>query len=70
MIHTRRVPDAQEEITPGAAMAGMLLNGVGVANRPVSLPPQCFAHTPLDLWCREGIPGGDVSPLSARPDAR
>ena len=55
MIHTRRVPDAQEEITPGAAMAGMILNGVGVANRPVSLPPQCFAHTPLDLLCREGI---------------
>ena len=55
MIHTRRVPDEQEEITPGAAMAGMILNGVGVANRPVSLPPQCFAHTPLDLLCREGI---------------
>jgi hypothetical protein len=55
MIDTRLVPDEQEEITPGEAMAGMLLNGLGFANRPLSLPPQFFANTPLDLLCREGI---------------
>ena len=27
MITPRLVPDAQEEITPGEAMAGMILNG-------------------------------------------
>jgi transposase len=55
MIDARIVPDEQEEITPGEAVAGMLLNGLGFANRPLSLPPQFFANKPLDLLCREGI---------------
>jgi Domain of unknown function (DUF4277) len=33
MINARLVPDAQEVITPGEAMAGMILNGLGFANR-------------------------------------
>ena len=36
MIDTRLVPDTQELITPGEAVAGMILNGLGVANRPLS----------------------------------
>jgi Domain of unknown function (DUF4277) len=36
MIDTRLVPDQQELITPGEAVAGMLLNGLGFANRPLS----------------------------------
>jgi transposase len=55
MINARLVPEAQEVITPGEAMAGMILNGLGFANRPLSLTPQFFANTPLDLLCREGI---------------
>jgi transposase len=55
MINARLVPDAQEVITPGEAMAGMILNGLGFANRPLSLTPQFFAHKPLDLLFREGI---------------
>src|SRR5262245_56598552 len=55
MIDTRLVPDAQEEITPGEAMAGMILNGLGFANRPLSLTPQFFATKPLDLLFHEGI---------------
>src|SRR4029453_14482263 len=55
MIDARLVPDDQEEMTPGEAVAGMLLNGLGFANRPLSLPPQFFANKPLDLLCREGI---------------
>jgi len=39
MIDTRLVPDSQEEITPGEAVAGMILNGLGFANRPLSLTP-------------------------------
>jgi transposase len=55
MINTRLVPDAQEVITPGEAIAGMILNGLGFANRPLSLTPQFFASKPLDLLLREGI---------------
>ncbi len=55
MIDARIVPDEPEEITPGEAVAGMILNGLGFANRPLSLTPQFFAKTPLDLLFREGI---------------
>ena len=55
MIDTRLVPDQQELITPGEAVAGMILNGLGFANRPLSLTPQFFASKPLDLLFREGI---------------
>jgi transposase len=54
MIDTRLVPDNQEEITPGEAVAGMILNGLGFANRPLSLTPPFFANKPLDLLFREG----------------
>src|SRR5256886_13853085 len=55
MINARLVPDKQEMITPGEAMAGMILNGLGFANRPLSLTPQFFASKPLDLLFRDGI---------------
>jgi transposase len=55
MIDVRLVPDRQEEITPGEAVAGMILNGLGFANRPLSLTPQFFANKPLDLLFREGV---------------
>src|SRR6266516_611071 len=55
MIDARLVPDAQEEITPGEAVAGMILNGLGFANRPLSLTPQFFANKPLALRLREGV---------------
>ncbi len=55
MIDARLVPDEQEEITPGEAVAGMILNGLGFANRPLSLRPQFFAHKPLDLLFRGGV---------------
>lgn len=55
MIDARLVPDAQERITSGEAVAGMILNGLGFANRPLSLTPQFFANKPLDLLFRQGI---------------
>jgi transposase len=55
MIDARLVPDRQEEITPGEAVAGMILNGLGFANRPLSLAPQFFANKPLDLLFRKGV---------------
>ena len=36
-------------------MAGMLLHGLGLTNRPLALTPQFFATKPLDLLCREGV---------------
>ena len=55
MIDARLVPDEQEEITPGEAVAGMILNGLGFANRPLSLTPQFFTNKPLDLLLRPGV---------------
>jgi transposase len=55
MIDARLIPDAQAEITPGEAVAGMILNGLGFANRPLSLTPQFFANKPLDLLFRAGV---------------
>jgi len=55
MIDARLVPDEQEEITPGEAVAGMILNGLGFANRPLSLTPQFFMNKPLDLLFRPGV---------------
>src|SRR4029434_1444599 len=55
MIDARLVPDDQEEMTPCEAVAGMLLNGLGFANRPLSLTPQFFANKPLDLLFRKGV---------------
>src|SRR4029078_10881440 len=55
MINARLVPDRQEDITPGEAVAGMILNGLGSANRPLSLTPQFFANKPLDLLFRPDV---------------
>jgi transposase len=55
MINARLIPAAQAMITPGEAVAGMILNGLGFAHRPLSLTPQFFARRPLDLWFREGV---------------
>jgi Domain of unknown function (DUF4277) len=55
MIDRRLVPDEQEVITPGEAVAGMMLNGLGFAHRPFSLTPQFFANKPLALLLHEGI---------------
>jgi transposase len=55
MINARLRPDKHEVLTPGEAVAGMILNGLGFANRPMSLTPQFFANKPLDLLVRDGI---------------
>jgi len=54
-IDARLPPDAQEAITPGEAIKGMILNGLGFANRPLSLTPQFFDNKPLDLLFRPGV---------------
>ena len=55
MIDARLAPDEQETLTPGEAVAGMVLNGLGFANKPLTLTPQFFANKPLDLLFRQGV---------------
>jgi transposase len=55
MMDARLIPDEQEAITPGETVAGMILNGLGFANRPLSLTPQFFTNKPLDLLLRPGV---------------
>jgi hypothetical protein len=53
-LDARRVPEKQEERTPGAAVAGMLRKGLGLAHRPLSLMPPFFANTPRARLLRAG----------------
>jgi len=55
MIDSRIVPDEREEITTGEAIAGMIINGLGFSDRPISLTPQFFQGKALDILIREGI---------------
>ena len=55
MIDARLPRHAQEEITAGEAVAGMILNGLGFSNRPLSLTPQFFVNKPLDWLFRPGV---------------
>jgi transposase len=55
LIDARLKPDDQEAITSGEAVKGMILNGLGFANRPLSLSPQFFANKPLDLLFRPDV---------------
>jgi len=47
--------DEKQEITPGEAVKGMIMNGLGFANRPLSLSPQFFTNLPLEHLFREGV---------------
>ena len=47
LIDSRIDPDQKEEITTGEAISGMILNGLGFSDRPMSLTPQFFQNKPL-----------------------
>jgi len=55
MMNARLVLDQQAVLTPGEAMAGMMLNGLGFAHRPWSLTPQFFASQPRDQLFHDSI---------------
>ncbi len=55
MIDSRIEPDEREEISTGEAIAGMILNGLGFSNRPISLTPQFFENKPMALLFRDGV---------------
>ena len=51
-----RIPrDNREEISCGEAVAGMILNGLGFSDRPLTLTPQFFENKALDLLFRPGM---------------
>jgi transposase len=51
-----RIPsNPEEEITTGEAIAGMILNGLGFSDRPLTLVPQFFENKPLEILFRKGI---------------
>ena len=47
LIDSRIDSDEQEAITTGEAISGMLLNGLGFSDRPMSLTPQFFSEQAL-----------------------
>jgi len=55
LIDERIVPDDQEEISTGEAIAGMILNGLGFSDRPLSLTPQFFENKPMETLFRPGV---------------
>jgi len=54
-IDKRIAPDSREEITTGEAVAGMIINGLGFSDRPLSLTPQFFENKAMSKLLREGI---------------
>ena len=69
LIDAHLKPDEQKGDHSGEATAGMILNGLGFAHRPLSLTPQFFADQPLDLLFRPGR-SRDVQSLQTGPHAR
>lgn len=55
LIDNRIPAEDREEITTGEAIEGMILNGLGFSDRPISLTPQFFENKPLGVLFREGV---------------
>ena len=43
------------EISYGEAIAGMIINGLGFTDRPISLTPQFFEQLPMETLFRDGV---------------
>ena len=50
-----------EEISPGEAIKGMILNGLGFVSKPLSLTPIFFQNKPLELLFRAGVKAEDFN---------
>lgn len=50
-----------ESITAGESVAGMIINGLGFSNKPLSLTPLFFEHCPLSLLFRDGVKASDFN---------
>lgn len=47
--------DKQENISTGEAIAGMIINGLGFTQLPMTLTPKFFENKPLDILFREDV---------------
>jgi transposase len=47
--------DDKQEIIPGEMIKGMIMNGLGFSNRPLSLSTQFFANLPIEHLFRKGV---------------
>jgi transposase len=52
---------AEEKISTGEAIAGMIINGLGFTDRPMTLTPQFFENCPVELLFREGVMAEDFN---------
>lgn len=50
-----------EKISAGEAVAGMIINGLGFTDRPMTLTPQFFYNCPIELLFRENIRAEDFN---------
>jgi transposase len=50
-----------ETLSAGETVAGMILNGLGFSNKPLSLTPLFFKNCPLSLMFREGVKAEDFN---------
>ena len=57
LINKRLSQDPREEISIGEAIAGMIINGLGFSDRPMSLTPQFFRNKAMDRLFRKEVTG-------------
>src|SRR3990167_3738489 len=57
----QRDKNGLEEISPGEAIKGMILNGLGFVSKPLSLTPKFFEHKPLEILFRTGVKADDFN---------
>lgn len=50
-----------ETLSVGETVAGMIMNGLGFSNKPLSLTPLFFKNCPLDLLFRNGVKAEDFN---------
>jgi transposase len=55
LIDNRIPRDSREEISCGEAVAGMIINGLGFSDRPLTLTPQFFENKALNKLFRPGV---------------
>jgi transposase len=52
----KRIPKhVKQEITTGEAVAGMIINGLGFSDRPMTLTPQFFQNKAMEALFRTGV---------------
>jgi transposase len=60
-IDSRIPSDTREEISCGETVSGMIINGLGFSDRPLTLTPQFFENKALSSLFRPGINAGNFN---------